>query len=147
MKNRIAILAAIALPFTMIGCSDDDPANAIPDDVQSVVDAYSASWNEYDAEAFNAVVTDDYMFINSVTGADATKAAQAGGMAMLESMSWNAEQDVGDGIAAADGPWYVAVSNTLTTTNSYAEGISVLTTVDDGGVLKVSEHIYTGTQP
>lgn len=146
MRTQIAILAACALPLAMIGCSDDDSANAIPDDVQSVVDAYSASWNEYDAEAFNAVVTDDYMFINSVTGADATKEAQAGGMSMLESTSWNAES-LGDGIAAADGPWYVAISNTLTTTNSNAEGISVLTIVDDGGVLKVSEHIYTGTQP
>ncbi len=40
----------------------------------------------------------------------------------------------------------MAISNALTSTNSYAEGISVLTIVDDGGALEVSKHIYTGTQ-
>lgn len=147
MRTPIAILAACVLSLTMAGCSDDDAANAIPGDVKAVVDAYSASWNDYDAEAFNAVVTDDYMFINTTVDRETTKEQQAGSMAMLESGNWNAEQ-VGDGISAGDGPWFVSVSNALTATNSDgAAGISVLTVVDDGGVLKVLEHIYTGTQP
>jgi len=147
MRTPIAILAACVLSLTMVGCSDDDAANAIPDDVKAVVDAYSASWNDYDAEAFNAVVTDDYMFINTTVDRETTKEQQAASMEMLESGNWNAEQ-VGDGISAGEGPWFVSISNALTATNSDgAAGISVLTVVDDGGVLKVLEHIYTGTQP
>ena len=147
MRTPIAILAACVLSLTMAGCSDDDAANAIPGDVKAVVDAYSASWNDYDAEAFNAVVTDDYMFINTTVGRETTKEQQAASMDTLERVNWNAEQ-VGDGISAGDGPWFVAISNALTGTNSDgAAGISVVTVVDDGGVLKVLEHIYTGTQP
>jgi hypothetical protein len=149
MKNRTALLAAtIALPFSMIACSDDKPANAVPDDVSSVVEAYTASWNDYDSDAFLAVVTDDYVFVNNGTETDdATQASFIGGGG-LESMDWSADE-VGDSIVAGDGPYYVATTNTLTTSGSPegVEGLSTLTVVDDGGELKVSEHTYVGENP
>ena len=42
---------------------------------------------------------------------------------------------VGDSIVAGNGPYYVAVTNTITTSGSPkgVEGLSTLTVVDDGG--------------
>ena len=62
---------------------------------------------------FNAIVTDDYMFVNTTVGRGATKEQQADSMETLELVNWNAEQ-VGDGISAGDGPWFVSISNALT---------------------------------
>lgn len=148
MKNRISVLAAvIALPFSMVACSSDD-ATTVPSEVQSAVDSYLASWNEYDADAFRAVVTDDYVFTNSNTGATADVDAQATVIdGTLEGIGWNAE-DV-DLLVAGDGPYYVAVLNTLTSNSSPdgVDGMSTVTIIDDGGELKVSEHIYVGPTP
>jgi hypothetical protein len=148
MKNRAVLIAAtIALPFSMIACSDDEPANAVPDDVSSVVEAYTASWNDYDSDAFLAVVTDDYVFVNNGTETDVeTQANIIDGT--LSSANWSADQ-VGDSIVAGDGPYHVAVTNILTTSGSPegVEGLSTVTVVDDGGDLKVSEHIYVGENP
>lgn len=148
MKKLIAILAACALPLAAAGCSDDDPANSVPDDVEAVVNDYIASWNNYDAEAFAALVTDDYMFIDDGFGAENTKDQQMSDMPLLDAAGWHADV-IGDMIAADDGTYYVAVTNSLTTTNGgeAEQGISVVTVVDEGGVLLVQKHTYTGARP
>ena len=52
----------------------------------------------------------------------------------------------GERVMAGDGPWYVSQVNLVedTTTAGPVEGISVLTIVDDGGVLRVANHTYFG---
>jgi hypothetical protein len=143
MKNRIPLLAAVVgLPFVSLACSDDEPANAVPDDVGSVVQEYAASWNDYDSEAFLELVTADYVFISE--GSETDREAQAGiiGDGALSTIGFFVE-DVGDSIAIGDGPYYVASTQTLDTDGGTVEGISTVTVVDDGGELKVSEHIWT----
>jgi hypothetical protein len=53
---------------------------------------------------------------------------------------------VGEPTMAGDGPWYVSQVNSVddTTFGDPVEGISVLTIVDDGGVLRVSNHTFFG---
>ena len=144
MKHRIALLAtAVALPFSMLACSDDEPANAVPDDVQAVVDEYQASWNDYDSEAFLELVTDDYVFINGNTETEREAQADIIGDGTLSGSGWSAEA-IGDPIAAGDGPYQVAMTNHLEWRNSPdgEDGISTVTVVDDDGELKVSEHVW-----
>ena len=148
MKHRIAVLAAaLALPFSMMACSDDEPANAVPDDVWTVVEDYRQAWNDYDSEAFLGLVTENYHFVMNGTETDAqTQAGYISGT--MQSTEWEGT-NVGDSIVAGDGPYYVAVTNRLTTaaTPDGVEGLSTITVVDDDGVLKVSEHVYEGGTP
>jgi len=148
MKSRIAVLAAaLALPFSAVACSDDEPANAVPDDVWAVVEDYTQAWNDYDGEAFRSVVTEDYHFVTG--GMETGVEAQANLISTaLSSQDWAAET-VGDPIVAGDGPYYVAITNQLTSASSPdgVEGMSTVTVVDDNGALKVSEHVYEGMVP
>ena len=49
--------AIAAVSLALIGCSDDND-NGVSSDVQEVLDAYSASYNEADADAFLIRVDD-----------------------------------------------------------------------------------------
>ncbi|MBG7604343.1 MAG: hypothetical protein IZT58_06875, partial [Actinobacteria bacterium] len=111
MRNRIlAVAAALVLPLTFIGCSDDDSSSTVPDDVKTVLDTYSQAWSDYDSEAFLAVVTDDYRHISENGEFDA--AAQAGAIQTSRSFNFTAETQ-GDQIGTGDGPYYVAQSDLL----------------------------------
>jgi hypothetical protein len=111
MRNRIlAVAAALVLPLTFIGCSDDDSSSTVPDDVETVLDTYTQAWTDYDGEAFLAVVTDDYRHISENGVFDATE--QAAGIQAGASFNFTAEAQ-GDQIGTGDGPYYVAQGNLL----------------------------------
>ena len=144
MKHRTAILlAAGVLPFTQLACSDDEPANAVPDDVWSVVEQYTAAWNDYDDGAFLEHVTEDYVFVAGNTEVDSETQAGYIGEGSLANSGWSAEV-IGDPIVAGDGPYDVAVTNLVTMNGTPTEGLSLVTVVDDDGELKVAEHIWMG---
>ena len=148
MRNRIlAVAAALVLPLTFIGCSDDDSSSTVPDDVETLLDAYTQAWTDHDGEAFLAVVTDDYRQISDNGELDATE--QAAGIQAGASFNFTAEAQ-GDQIGAGDGPYYVAQGNLLKGggfPDDGVVGISTFTVVDDGGTLKVSEHVFVGELP
>jgi hypothetical protein len=148
MRSRIlAVAAALVLPLTFIGCSDDDSSSTVPDDVKTVLDTYSQAWSDYDSEAFLAVVTDDYRHISENGEFDA--AAQAGAIQTSRSFNFTAETQ-GDQIGNGDGPYYVAQSDLLKGggfPDDGVVGISTITVVDDDGTLKVSEHVFIGALP
>jgi hypothetical protein len=148
MRNRIlAVAAALVLPLAFIGCSDDDSGSAVPDDVETVLDTYSQAWSDYDSEAFLAVVTDDYRHISENGELDA--AAQAAAIQTSRSFNFTAEPQ-GDQIGTGDGPYYVAQRDLLKGggfPDDGVVGISTFTVVDDGGTLKVSEHVFVGQLP
>jgi hypothetical protein len=148
MRSRIlAVAAALVLPLTFIGCSDDDASSTVPSDVETVIDTYSQAWSDYDSEAFLAIVTDDYRHVSENGEFDATEQAAAfqGG----RSLNFTAER-TGDLIGTGDGPYYVAQGNLLKGGGFPTDGvvgISTFTVVDDGGTLKVSEHVFIGELP
>ena len=132
--------AIAAVSLALIGCSDDND-NAVSSDVQEVLDAYSASYNEADADAFLAVVTDDFTFRSEFDELDA--AGQAAAIDELGAVGWSTEQ-TGDGIMVGEGPWYVSYPTTIDDDmRNPIEGISTVIVVDDSGTLKVAEHTFT----
>ena len=88
-----------------------------------------------------AVVTDDFTFHSELDELDATERAAAID-GVVESSGWVAAQ-TGDAVIAGDGPWYVALPNTISDDMmSPIEGLSVFTIVDDQGTLKLAEHTF-----
>jgi len=143
MRQRIratglAICAVLA--FGLVSCSDDDTDTSISDEVQELMDEYTQAWNDNDGDAFLSLVTDDFRMVSSATE---TNAAQ---QASIIEQRWNwTVEEVGEGVMTGDGPYYVAVVDRLESeTAETLNGVSTVTVVDDGGMLKVSEHVYTG---
>lgn len=144
MKYRTAALLTVGvLPLTQLGCSNDEPENAVPDDVWSVVEDYSAAWNDYDGAVFLATVTDDYVFVAGESEVDRDSQAGYIGEGSLANSGWSAAV-IGDPIVAGDGPYDVAITNLVTMNGTATEGLSMVTVVDDGGEMKVAEHIWMG---
>ena len=70
--------------------------------------------------------------------------SQAAFINRLGDYDWQVTQ-VGEPIMAGDGPWFVSQVNRVEDNRTGAvEGISVLTIVDDGGVLRVANHMFFG---
>ena len=132
--------AIAAVSLALIGCSDDND-NGVSSDAQEVLDTYSASFNEADADAFLAVVTDDFTFRSEFGELDA--AGQAAAIDELGTVGWSTEQ-TGDGIMVGDGPWYVSYPNMIDDDMmNPVEGLSTFIVVDDSGTLKVAQHTFT----
>ena len=148
--NRTLKAIVIALTVALIGLGawviidrSSTPDTAVSDDVAQVWDDYTDAWNNYDGDAFLQVTTSDFTFVTEqgATGA----AVQANYINQLGNWDWHATP-IGERVMAGDGPWYVSQVNRVTdsTTADPVEGISVLTIVDNGGVLRVSNHTFFG---
>ena len=151
--NRTLIAIVIALTVALVGLGawviidrSSTPATAPSDDVAQLWDDYTDAWNNSDGDAFLGLVTSDYTF---VTEQGTTSAAdQAREIDVLDAYGWSVTP-VGEQIMAGDGPWYMTQVNRVENATSAlgaggVEGISVLTIVDDGGVLRVSNHTFFG---
>ncbi|MGA7758276.1 MAG: hypothetical protein WCA57_10570, partial [Ilumatobacteraceae bacterium] len=119
------------------------PATAPSDDIAQVWDDYTDAWNNYDGDAFLEITTDDYTFVTE--RGTTTAASQAGYISGLGRYDWNATA-IGERVMAGDGPWFVTQVNRVqdSTMTEPVEGISVMTIVDDGGVLRVANHTFYG---
>lgn len=148
--NRTLKAIVIALVIALVGLGtwaivdrSSTPETALSDDVAQVWNDYTDAWNNYDSDAFLAVVTSDYTFVSEQ--GTSTAAAEARYIANLGTYDWHVTP-VGEPTMAGDGPWYVSQVNLVddTTFGDPVEGVSVLTIVDDGGVLRVANHTFFG---
>ncbi len=148
--NRTLKAIVIALAVALVGLGawviidrSSTPATAPSDDVAQLWDDYSDAWNSYDGDAFLELVTPDYTFVSERGTTTATD--QASEIDRLGAFGWSVTP-VGERLMAGDGPWYVTQVNLVenSTGSGPVEGISVLTIVDDGGVLRVSNHTFFG---
>jgi hypothetical protein len=148
--NRTLKAIVIALTVALVGLGawviidrSSTPDTALSDDVAQVWDDYVDAWNDYDGDAFLEVTTSDYTFVTE-QGSN-TAAAQASFIDRGGTYDWHATP-IGERVMAGDGPWYVSQVNRVeqSTWPEPVEGISVLTIVDDGGVLRVSNHTFFG---
>jgi hypothetical protein len=146
--NRTLTAIVIALTVALVGLGawviidrSSTPGTAPSDDVAQVWDDYTEAWDNSDGDAFLQLTTSDYTFVTE-QGTN-TAAAQANAINML-GPSWSVTP-IGERTMAGDGPWYVSQVN-LVEGVSFApvEGVSVLTIVDDDGVLRVSNHVFFG---
>jgi hypothetical protein len=148
--NRTLKAIVIALTVALVGLgawviidrsSTSDTAPS--DDVAQVWSDYVDAWNNYDGDAFLALVTPDYTFVNGDSTTNAESQARA--IATADTVDWHVTM-LGEPTMAGDGPWYVAQVNKVEMSSlpEPLEGISVLTIVDIGGELKVANHTFYG---
>ena len=141
----VLTLALVGLGAWVIIDRNSTSDTAVSDDVAQVWDDYAEAWSNYDGDAFLELTTDDYTFVTEPVGGTTSVASQAMYIDRLESYDWNVTM-IGEPIMAGDGPWFVAQVNRVDTNTMTepVEGISVLTIVDDGGVLRVANHTFFG---
>jgi hypothetical protein len=148
--NRTLKAIVIALTVALVGLGAwvivdraSTPDTAPSGDVAQVWDDYMDAWNNYDGDAYLELTTDDYTFVTE-TGTN-TAASQAAYIDGLGAYDWQVTP-VGEPTMAGDGPWFVSQVNRVedNTMTEPVEGISVLTIVDDGGVLRVANHTFFG---
>lgn len=139
----VLTLALVGLGAWVIIDRNSTPDTAVSDDVAQVWDDYSEAWSNYDGDAFLELTTDDYTFVSELgTSSAETQAFFIDG---LDRYDWNVTM-IGERIMAGDGPWFVSQVNRIddNTMTEPVEGITVLTIVDDGGVLRVANHTFFG---
>jgi hypothetical protein len=148
--NRTLKAIIIALVAALVGLgawvivdrtSTSDTAPS--DDVAQLWSEYTDAWNDYDGEAFLALVTPTYTFVNGNSTTNAESQARA--IENASTVDWHVTM-LGDPTMAGDGPWYVSKVNQVEMSSlpDPIEGISVLTIVDVGGQLKVANHTFYG---
>lgn len=140
----IALVAAlVGLGAWVIVDQTSTPETAPSGDVAQVWEDYSDAWNNYDADEFLQFVTPDYTFVMDGTETNAQDMATE--VSSLGNVDWHVTL-VGEPVVAGDGPWILSQVNLLEqgTLVTQMEGISVVTIVDDGGVLRVADHIFIG---
>ncbi len=138
-----AVVVAVLMATGTAGCDDgDERSTALSSEVQELVDAYTQTWNDDDGDAFLALVTDDYRFVSLLGDQDAE--ATAADISSPQASSTIGQ--VGDGIMTGDGPYYGSIVNEFVgpEDDDRWTGISTFVVVDDGGVLKIAQHAYTG---
>ena len=147
--NRTLTAIVIALTLALVGLGawviidrSSTPDTALSTDVAQVWDDYTDAWSNYDGDAFLELTTDDYTFVSEMgTAGPASQAAFINGSGRYD---WRVTR-VGEPTMAGDGPWFVSQVNRIEDNRSGpVEGISVLTIVDDGGVLRVANHTFFG---
>lgn len=119
--------------------------SSVTGEVQTLLDDYTAAWNDHDGEAFLALVTDDYTFTSEEMFTGQPLTTTAAGQAMLIGAMGDFDIEViGQPIMTGDGPWLVAQANRVTTESTEQDGISNFVVVDEGGTLLVASHIWSG---
>jgi len=147
--NRTLKAIVIVLTVALVGLGawviidrTSTPDTALSDDVAQVWDDYVDAWSDYDGDAFLELTTDGYTFVSEMGTASA--ASQAAAINRSGSYDWQVTP-IGERVMAGDGPWFVSQMNQIEDNRSGpVEGISVLTIVDDGGVLRVANHTFFG---
>lgn len=116
--------------------------SAVTGDIETLLDDYMAAWNDYDSDAFLALVTDSYTFEGF--GEVNTAEQEAAGIAQLGNYDWHVEL-TGDRTMTGDGPTYlVAQPNRVTSVTGDYDGISVFTILERGGVYLITHHSFAG---
>lgn len=111
--------------------------SAVTGDVQTLLDDYTAAWNDHDGAAFLDLVTGDYTFDNGFTVTDAENQSRT-----IEMATDFAVEQTGEPIMVGDGPWLVAQANHMNYGSSDLDGMSLMTVVEEGGMLKIASHVW-----
>jgi hypothetical protein len=144
------LLGVAALVFAGLWAYGEffSPMAAPNGEAQTAVDAYMEAWNNYDAEAFAALVTADYVFENEGGTGDAATTPSSFGYA--EQGNWLAET-VGEPIWHGDDPTLYMSAAHLLTADFYPEegieAISTMTLVKEGDSYLVARHVVFGDLP
>jgi hypothetical protein len=132
------------------------PETAVSAEIDQLFEDYVAAFNAYDADAFQALLTEGY---TAYLTADDSRYAISSGIATTLPREWviarlksefpNLEFHLerrGEAIMSGDGPWLVSQVILKTIKDPQypngIEGVMTLTVIDEGGTLKVAREIY-----
>jgi hypothetical protein len=136
----IFAVALIGLAAWVIRHDLGQSDTAVTGEIETLLDQYTTAWNEYDGEAFLALVTGSYVqeYAGSITSAQDVAAA-----IVANEASHLQVQRIGEPIMYGDGPnHYVAQANRLTYESNELDGISLFTIVEQNGVNLISRHLF-----
>ena len=131
------------------------PETAVTAEIDQIFDDYVTAFNNYDLEAVEALLDDDYMIYETGwhrMASVSTPPYPTDRESLLEMTGLNYQiQDVqwerlGEAIMTGDDPWLVSQVIRVTTTEyqypNGIEGISILTIIDENGTLKVAREVF-----
>ncbi|MEE9512713.1 MAG: hypothetical protein V3V46_01440 [Anaerolineales bacterium] len=150
----LLLLASLGACVSSDSTKTSETAGSV--EIDQLFDDYIAAFNDYDVDAFQALITDGYM--SYATAWDPQSAVSTpldrlrnlnGVLEMVElyypsnEVQW---ERLGDPIMTGDGPWLVSqVIRRMSNEPQYPngiEGISILTIVDEAGTLKVARYVF-----
>lgn len=112
-------------------------------EIASLLDDYTAAWNEYDGDAMLELTTPGFTF-TAAGGMKLDRADTATHVANeLPAHRFSMERP-GFPVMMGDGPWYVAMPVHTTTNIREADGIAILTIMNQGDTYLVVRHTVTG---
>lgn len=156
MRRLTLVLAGLAL--VLGACSSDSAGSedaAISAELQQVLDDYIVAWEQHDVEAFQAIVTEDFVLTESFYAQPGDSVVQdsfdlaAPSTAREIEFGYDFEvEHFGKPIATGDRPWFISVGETWTAANEeyIADGVASYTIVDVDGTLKVASHYWVGNR-
>ena len=158
---RIALVTLLALVVALGAWIAFGPSSeaSVPGDIQALIDDYVTAYQERDADALEALVTDDYMLTEIIyaAGRDIANPDEVSltynvdkRMVALRNEfeyreDWSIEQS-GTPIVSGDGAWVVSVEETWTDApaNIQLTGVATYVVMDDDGKLKIDKHYWAG---
>jgi len=108
--HRYLVVAVLVLAAALIGLvawmvydNSTTSETATTDEIDQLMDDYTAAWNSYDGDAFLALATEVFT-TRMPDGTVLDAEAQASSIASSSSIGWHVDT-VGDRMMSGDGPW------------------------------------------
>ncbi len=145
-----------AAPATTAAAATTTTAASAMPEIEQLLDEYNRIWSAADADAFKALLTDDYVHSGNtfLAGADLSNPEQVslssrpgGGHDLDQTINrmmtygsiYQIER-IGEPIVSGDGPWFVSVAEDSAQGDAHCNGISTFVIVEEAGTLKVAYH-------
>ena len=152
----VVLLLLASLGACVSSDSTKASETAVSVEIDQIFDDYIAALNDYDVDAFRAMITDGYMSYGTAWDPHFTVSTPVDRYRNLKGMLEEVElnypsfevqwERLGDPIMTGDGPWLVSqVIRRMSNQTQYPngiEGISTLTIVDEAGTLKVARNVF-----
>lgn len=155
--NRILLSAILLVVLTILGaCASSETAqnseNAITPEIDQLINDYFVSYNNYDSDALQALITERYelVAVDSSLSGSIIKCDSYNAKTMLSDVAgYNKRNEyhferLGEPIMTGTGPWLVSqviIETNINNPDGF-EGISTLTIVEEGGQLKIDSDIF-----
>lgn len=160
-RTLIALVVVLALVAAGLGGwivydQTRSSGTGMSDEVAQVLDDYGRAWEEKDATAMRAIVTDDFLINEYIY-----KYEVGEGLELFEHigddvngivfngflLDWQTEQ-VGEALVVGEGPWMVSIEENWLVPKgfltSHYDGVGTYVVVDDAGTLKIANHYWAG---
>ena len=151
LKIALAIVAIIAvgLGIALVAISSGDDSD-VPAEVQAALDEFERATEEEDAEALEALVTDDYFYtLDYYRPGEAEPEYSRAGSVDAATRTFVTTQEfliqrIGAPVVEGEGPWFVTVEENFSNKFTLFEGVGAYQLVEEDGVVKIASYDWSG---